>query len=137
MLSPDGRFVAYVSNESGRAEIYVRPFPDGAGRWQASVEGGSQPRWSRDGRELYYVQNTTLMSVSVSTGQGVTLGQPRPLFQSDVLGSTAPPPNYDVSADGQRILTRRPIQNAGGEAEPPKIRVVQNWHEEFRGRKRD
>ncbi|MDA1236314.1 MAG: hypothetical protein O3A53_16140 [Acidobacteria bacterium] len=140
MLSPDGRFLAYVSNESGRTEVYVRPFPDGAGRWQASVEGGTQPRWSRDGRELYYVQTETLMSVSVSTGQGVTLGQPRPLFQSNGLRSANSPPTYDVSPDGQRFVTIaslgeiQPGASEQGEPEPPKIRIVLNWAEEFRDR---
>jgi Tol biopolymer transport system component len=140
MLSPDGRFVAYVSNESGRAEVYVRPFPDGAGRWQASVEGGGQPRWSRDGRGLYYVQNTTLMNVSVSTGQGVTLGQPRSLFASDDLRFANSHPGYDVSADGQRFVTVawfdeiQPGASEPTEPEPPKIRIVQNWYEEFRER---
>jgi len=142
MLSPDGRFVAYVSNESGHNEIYVRPFPDGAGRWQASVEGGSQPRWSRDGTELYYVEGDVLMVVPVSTAQGVTLGQPQQLFESEDLPSDYPTPTYDVSADGQRFVTIasldeiQPGASEQSKPEPPKIRVVQNWAEEFRDRER-
>jgi Tol biopolymer transport system component len=141
MLSPDGRFLAYSSDESGRPETYVRPFPGGDGKWQASVDGGTAPRWSRDGRELYYVQdNTTLMSVSVSTAQGATLGQPRMLFQSDVLASGVTAPTYDVSADGQRFVTSAPLDeiqpgaSEQSEPEPPKIRIVENWYEEFRNR---
>ncbi len=111
----------------------VRPFPNGAGHWQASVDGGSQPRWSRDGKELFYVKDLTLLSVSAATGDRVTLGQPQELFQSDDLRSGIPVPQYDVSADGQRFLTVGPAEQ-GAEAAPPKIRVVQNWYEEFRNR---
>ena len=132
-LSPDGRFLAYQSNESGRNEIYVRPFPDGAGRWQASVDGGGKPRWSSDGSELYYARGGALMSVSFSTGQGATLGQPQQLFEAEDLSSGTSTPTYDVSADGQRFLMIAPV--AGDtEAAPPKIRIVQNWQEEFRDR---
>jgi Tol biopolymer transport system component len=134
-LSPDGRFVAYASDESGGREVYVRPFPNGAGRWQASVDGGGQPRWSRDGKELFYVQDNTLMSVSVSAGQGVVLGQPQQLFQSDdLLGFGVSVPKYDVSPDGQRFLMTSAVNNNEGEQVPPTIRVVQNWYEEFRNR---
>jgi hypothetical protein len=101
---------------------------------EASVDGGSQPRWSRDGRELYYVTSGTLMSVSVPTGQGVARAQPQQLFRSDDMLSAVPAPAYDVSADGQRFITIAPVQNNGEEAAAPKIRVVLNWYEEFRHR---
>jgi Tol biopolymer transport system component len=133
-LSPDSRFVAYSSDESGRQEVYLRPFPSGAGRWQASVDGGGQPRWSRDGKELFYVRDTTLMSVSIATGEGVTLGQQQELFQSDDLRVIIASPVYDVSADGQRFLTVAPVEQ-GAESAPPLIRIVMNWYEEFRDRK--
>ncbi len=135
-LSPDGRFVAYMSNESGRNEIYVRPFPEGSGRRQASVNGGTRPRWSRDGTGLFYVQgNNALMAVSVSTAQGVTLGQPQQLFESPDLRSNNSSPTYDVSADGQRFVTLAPVQDdEEAEATRPSIRIVQNWYEEFRDR---
>ncbi len=77
----DARFVAYVSNESGGNEVYLQPFPSGAGRWQASVNGGSQPRWRADGKELYFDADDTLMAVSVAEGQGgLVLGRPQRLF---------------------------------------------------------
>ena len=134
-LSPDGRFVAYVSNESGRPEVYVRPFPSGDGRWQASPNGGAQPRWRSDGKELFYVENrNTMLAVPVSTGQGLTLGQPQRLFQSaDLIFRNLTWPQYDVSGDGQRFLTSTPVQ---GDT-PPTIRIVQNWYEEFRDRERN
>jgi Tol biopolymer transport system component len=135
-FSPDGRFVAYTSNESGRYEIYVRPFPDGTGRWQASVNGGEAPRWRSDGKELYYVEGGKLMAVSATSESTFTLGQPQPLFEASALVASVSitPGGYDVSADGQRFLTVSPVEGAENETAPPTIRVVQNWHEEFRDR---
>ncbi len=136
-LSPDGRFLVYVSDESGSYEIYVRQFPDGVGKWQVSVNGGQLPRWRSDGGELYYVEGTTLMAVSVSSEQGFTLGQPQALFEATELTSQlAGGLPYDVSADGQRFVTVAPFQGDQDdeEAAPPTIRVVQNWYEEFRER---
>ena len=131
-LSPDGRYLAYNSNESGRYEIYVQPFPAGAGKWQVSVNGGAQPRWRSDGNELYYVQGETLMAVSVSTGKGFTVGQPQVLFEDlNLRGEVAT--KYDVSAAGQRFLTIAPVED-GHQTETPSVRIVQNWYEEFRDR---
>jgi hypothetical protein len=135
-LSPDSRYLAYVSTESGRDEIYVRPFPSGDGKWQASINGGRRPRWRNDGSELYFQDGDTLMSVSASTARGFTLGRPEVLFESPDLDSrfrTAP--SYDVSADGTRFLTFAPVE--GSKEEPLKIRIVQNWNEEFRDREQD
>ena len=80
--------MSYISNETGRNEIYVRPFPDGAGTWQVSVNGGTQQRWRGDGTELYYVEGeNALMAVSVSIEQGFAHGQPSRLFESaDLAG---------------------------------------------------
>ncbi len=133
-LSPDGRFLAYASRESGSYQVYVQPFPDGAGKWQVSVNGGSRPRWSSDGSELFYVDGRFLMVVSVSTEQGFTLGQPQALFESlDLVRVNG---SYGVSADGQRIMTVALVATAqdGEEPAPPSIRIVQNWYEEFRDR---
>jgi len=137
-LSPDGRFVAYQSDESGRNEIYVRPFPDGVGRWQASVNGAGQVRWGSDGKELYYVEGeAALMAVSVSTEGAFTLGQPQQLFEaSDLLQPSGATPTYDVSADGQRFILAEPVEE-GADAPEPSIRVVQNWFTEFRDREQD
>ena len=135
-FSPDGRYLAYLSDESGRVEVYVRPFPEGSGKWQVSVNGGSQLRWRHDRRELFYVEESTLMAVSVSTEQGFILGQPQRLFESEDLGSNAfSGPQYDVSADGKRFLTTAPAEDEN--AAPPVIRVVENWYEEFKDRELD
>jgi len=127
--SPDGLHLAYVSDESGSREVYVRRFPDGSGRRQVSINGGTQPVWRRDGRELFYVDGTTLMAVAVSDEGGLTLGQPQALFDSEDLRSDARHPQYDVSPDGERFLTTAP---AGDERGSSVIRIVDNWYEQFR-----
>ncbi len=133
-LSPNGRFLAYRSNESGRSEIYVRPFPNGTGKRQVSVNGGSQLRWGSDGKELFYVEGeAALMAISVSTEGAFTLGQPQHLFESsDLLQPGGSTPTYDVSADGERFVMIAPVE--GEESAPPAIRIVQNWYDEFRER---
>ena len=136
-LSPDGRFVAYLSNESGRFEIYVRPFPQGGGKWQISANGGDSQRWSRDGRELFYVEGETLISVAVSTTQGFSAGLAKSLFEHpglDAGGSST----FDVSADGQRFVVVEDVESEEGEqAKPPSIHVVENWFEEFKDREQE
>jgi serine/threonine-protein kinase len=86
-LSPDGRWLAYQSDESGRAEIYVRPFPDvDAGRWQVSTGGGVQVAWARSGRELFYRNGAALLAVPVQTGTGFVAGTPKALFEGQYVG---------------------------------------------------
>ena len=132
-FSPDSRYLAYVSDESGRTEVYVRPFPEGSGKWQVSANGGTNPRWRHDGRELFYVEESTLMAVAVSTEQGFVPGQPQICFESEDLRlNDYGAPQYDVSADGQRFLTTAPAEDEN--APPPVIRVVENWYEEFKDR---
>jgi len=131
-VSPNGRFLAYLSNESGRDEVYVRPFPSGAGRWQVSVDGGTQPLWSRDGSELFFVHDGALFTVAVGVEPTLTLGQPQRLFASEDLLTPFVSLTYDVSVDAQRFLTVAPL--ADESALPPAIRIVQNWYEEFRDR---
>ena len=132
VFSPDGRYVAYVSSESGRNEIYVRPFPEGGGKWQVSINGGTQPRWRRDGRELFYVEEDQLMAVSVSTAQGFSPGTPKLLFRDRWLRIGSGKQQYDVSAAGRRFVLREAVEGASDK--PPAIRVVQNWFAEFKDR---
>ncbi|MGH9256213.1 MAG: hypothetical protein ACRD3C_16780, partial [Vicinamibacterales bacterium] len=130
-VSPDGRWLAYSSNESGRMEIYVRPFPDvGSGRWQVSTDGGTRPLWARNGRELfYYVPPGTIVAVPIQAGSPFAAGTPRPLFIGDYQMPVAGRA-YDVSPDGQRFLM---IKAAPGEAAaPPQIVVVQHWLDELK-----
>ena len=128
VLSPNGRFLAYCSDESGQKEIYVRSFPEGGGRSRVSGHGGSQPRWSRDGKELFYVENDTLMAVSVTTGPSFSVGSLKPLLKDSNLQYNSLGHRYDVSRDGRRFVLAESIHS------PRAIRVVQNWYAEFRDR---
>ena len=102
-ISPDDRWLAYVSDETGRDEVYVRPFPDGSGRWLISAAGGTEPRWRRDGRELFYRNADTLFAVQVQTQSGFTAGQRVALFTGVYL-SNSRHPAYDAQPDGQRFI---------------------------------
>jgi serine/threonine protein kinase len=105
-FSPDGRWIAYTSLESGRNEVYVESYPRGKGKWMASVGGGTQPMWNRRGGELFYYDaaGRRLMSVPVSMGAELRLGKPDPLFPIDLGPDSSPNAAYDVTPDGQRFL---------------------------------
>ncbi len=133
-LSPDGRFIVYTSDASGRDEIYVQPFPEGGRRTTVSSNGGQNPRWSRDGRELFYTEGSTLVAVAVAPGPTFSARSKEYLFEHPMFAWPYMP-QYDVSPDGKRFIIPTPV-----EADPdakPMIRVVQNWVEEFREHKPD
>ena len=122
-FSPDGRWMAYASAESGTVETFVQTFPASGGKWQISTAGGSYPRWRRDGKELYFVApDSTLVAVEVATGSGFAAGTPKPLFRAPVklmdIGF-----QYDVSPDGNRFL----INTLEEDSHAGSITVVQNW----------
>ena len=131
-ISPDGRWLAYMSDESGQNEIYVRPFPNvDDNRWQLSNRGGSQPLWSSDGRELFYIEQgapNSLVSVVVEPADDElqAIGRSR-IMNWPYVGSFNR--SYDVSSDGQRFLAVKPLD---AEDEQAKIVVVQNWFEELK-----
>jgi len=134
-FSPDGRWLAYVSNESGRFEIYVQPYPGPGGKSQISTEGGTEPVWNRNGRELFYRNGDKMMAVDIATHASLVAGKPRMLFEGPYLPRTNLPalatmPNYDVSPDGQRFLMVKPSESA--ETAPTQINVVLNWFEELK-----
>jgi Tol biopolymer transport system component len=110
-LSPDGRWLAYASLESGDLEIMVRSFPGGGERRQVSAGGGAQPAWRGDGKELFYVSpDGKIMAADIRTEAGLEVGAPRALFQTRILPLVEARNNYDVTRDGQRFLvnSRRP-----------------------------
>jgi serine/threonine-protein kinase len=126
-LSPDGRFLLYQSNASGRAEIYVRPYPALDRQWQASEGGGVQARWSRTSREIYYRTGKELMAVPIATeGPEPVFGKPVALFADEYdFGRGISNPNYDVTPEGRFIMLRRG-PNGG------KLRAVLHWTEELK-----
>jgi eukaryotic-like serine/threonine-protein kinase len=131
-FSPDGRWLAYTSDESGRFEIYIQSYPGPGGKWQISTDGGTEPAWNRNGRELFYRNGDKMMAVDIATQPGFSVGKPRMLFQGQYVLTPASFPNYDISADGQRFLMLKPTEQAG--VEPTQINVVLNWFEELKRR---
>ena len=140
-ISPDGRWLAYVSNQSGPAEVYVQPYPGPGARQQVSVDGGTAPAWSRDGRELFYITAqsvggqaalTKMMVVPVQSKPALTAGTPRMLFEGR-YGATANIRGYDVAPDGRFLMVQQKDRPAMRVSE---MNVVQNWVEELKQRVR-
>jgi len=130
-ISPDGGFLAYQSNESGRGEIYVRPFPNVEdGRWQISADGGSQPLWARDGQELFYrAPGGELVATPVRTAPSFTFGKAEVLFEGGIYVRSSPGRSYDLSPDGKRFLMIKEVNLDG--ASLTELILVQNWFEEL------
>jgi eukaryotic-like serine/threonine-protein kinase len=125
-FSPDGRWIAYASNETGSMEIYVSSFPGGAGKWQVSTGGGQEPKWRPDGKELFYLSTEgNMMAVAVTTGPGFKAGSPVALFQTHRRQPVSFLDffSYDVSEDGKRFLIATKMDEAN--AAPPS--VLLNW----------
>lgn len=127
-FSPDGRHVAYESNESGEFEVYVKRFPATEERWQISTEGGSEPRWSRDGRELFFVRDEMLYAAGIEARGAFAVGEIVPLFSCPNLQGRRFS-SYDVGPDGRFAV----VDLAEGPPQPA-IRVVLNWFSEFQPR---
>jgi Tol biopolymer transport system component len=123
-LSPAGTWLAYASDDSGRLEVYVQPFPGPGDRQQISADGGAEPRWRADGRELFYLAaNGAIMSVDIPMGNALDAGVPRPLFDVRVpLAGNPYRTNYDIRADGQRFLVNTRVAEAVSA-----INVILNW----------
>ena len=128
-FSPDGRWLTYVSDESGRFEVYVQPYPGPGGVYQISTDGGTEPVWNPRGKELFYRSGDKMMSVDVSTEPAFSAGKPKVLFQGPYLSTLGTLPFYDVSQDGQRFLMLEPVEQT---ATLTQIVVVQNWFEELK-----
>lgn len=131
-LSPDGRFLAYSSDEFGKNEVFIVRFPEGTGKLRVSRNGGETPRWSPDGRELFYIEGQALIAVPVATNPDLSLGSARRLFEDPSLRDPMLYPPFEVSQDPQRFLMLEPT----GDAPLPAIRVVQNWYSELPKRDR-
>jgi len=131
MFSPDGNWLAYVSNESGRQEVYVQPFPGPGGKRQMSTEGGNQPVWARNGQELFYRNASQMIAVDITTEPTFSAGTPKLLFGGTFQVSAAARANYDVTPDGQRFVM---VQEGGADSEVSQINVVLNWFEELKQR---
>ena len=134
-LHPNGRWVAYVSDQSGEDRIYLQPFPDGGRVVLVSAESGTEPVWSRDGRELFYRDGSRMMTVAVDTDNEISVGVARVVFEGhyalDPLAVGIP--NYDVSADGERFLMVVDAADGDGTASLDVV-LVENWFQELKER---
>ncbi len=127
VLSPDGRWLAYVSDETGRAEVYVRAFPEGGARWQVSTDGGTEPVWSRDGRELFYRSGPALMAAPIDAGEAFHVGPREELFVGPYHRKMRWA-QYDVHPDGDHFV----MIKSGGLSN--RLVVVLNWFQELERR---
>jgi hypothetical protein len=128
-ISPDGRWLAYVSDATGRFEVYVTSFPSGQSKRQISTEGGAEAVWSRNGRELFYREGAKMMAVGIEANRSLTAAKPRMLF-AGYMRSVPGEPQYDVSLDGGRFV----MVKSETESAPTQLNVVLNWFEELRNR---
>jgi serine/threonine-protein kinase len=125
-VSPDGRWLAYMSNESGRNQVYVQSFPGAESRRQVSIEGGEEPQWSRAGTELFFRNVNAMVAIDVTLGSAFSHGKPRILFEGSYSYDVAGTVSYAVTRDGQRFLMREtPLDPAG------RLQVVINWFTEL------
>ena len=129
-LSPDGRWLTYVSNQSGEDRVYVQPFPDGGAVSTISTGVGTEPVWSRDGTELFFRDGDRMMAVDVETGSAFAAGRPQILFEESYQADPAGEgyPNYDVASDGRFLMIKADAPAV------PQINVVLNWDQELLAR---
>ena len=132
-ISPDGRWVAYNSNESGRFEVYVRPFPKvEAGKWQISSDGGVKPVWGPQGRELFYRNGEAMTVVRIQADPNFTPGGSEVLFTGSYISDSFGHTDYDISPDGQQVLMVRSGGLTEETSERTELIIVQNWFEELK-----
>ena len=120
--------MAYASDESGRYEIYVQPYPGPGGKWQVSTDGGTEPRWARNG-EIFYRSGDKMMAVQTTLKPSFSAGKPSVLFEGEYALTLATKANYDVTPDGKRFLMLKPIKQDNSVTQ---INVVLNWFEELK-----
>jgi Tol biopolymer transport system component len=133
-FAPNGRWMSYRSNETGRDEVYVQTYPPGGGKWVISTEGGTQAMWAENGRELFYKNGNKMMAVDVETGNTFKAGVPHLLFQLPFPERTpGDPSRYAVTPDGKRFLLMTTASDESSRTTPP-INVVLNWQEELKQR---
>ena len=126
-FSPDGRWLAYQSNETGRMQVYVVSYPDLAEKRPVSTEGGTEPAWRPRGGELYYRNGPSMMAVNVSTTPKLEIGTPRQLFRSSFPEDLYGDRSFDVMPDGEHFLMFEPDPAAA-----PELRVIRNWAAELK-----
>jgi hypothetical protein len=130
VFSPDGRWLAYVSDESGAFEVYAQPFPGPGPRVQVSTGGGTEPAWSRAGDELFFRNGRQMLAVAAPRAAGGEFGPPSVLFEGWYHDNVAPCRSYDVGADGRFLMVTEPV----GNDLPRELHVVLGWADELKRR---
>jgi Tol biopolymer transport system component len=128
-ISPDGRWLAYASDETGRDEIYVQTIPPGGGKWQVSVDGGFGPLWAANGKELFYRSENKVMVVSYTSAPAFSPSPPQKLFDGRFEVHPRREGSYDISPDGKRFLM---IKQVGQESGINRLNIVLNWYEDLK-----
>ena len=129
-VSPNGKYLLYMSSETGQEEVYLTTFPRASTRWEVSRTGGSWPIWHPDGSEIYYMADDRIIAVPVSYDPGITLGTPETVFvKSRVFWSSRWPDGFDIAPDGKTFAIVQPVRDEN--APPPAVVIVQNWWAEF------
>ena len=128
-FSRDGKYIAYVADESGQYEVYVQPFPPDGRRWQVSTEGGEEPIWSGTGKELFYRRGLEWVAVEVSTTGGFTMKKSGVVISGGYVNVAGR--SYDVTRDGNRFLV---LERLDSDVRLTEIRVVKNWFQEVEGK---
>jgi Tol biopolymer transport system component len=130
VFAPDGRWIAYASDESGEFEVYIQPFPGPGARTRVSTGGGEEPAWSDDGAELYYRHGRQLVGVPIRTTSDLRLGSASVLFEGSYHDNVAPSRSYDVTPDGRFLMVTEPV----GDDLPKELHVVVGWADELKRR---
>jgi Tol biopolymer transport system component len=122
-LSPDGHSLAYVSNESGRWQVYLQALPTPGARVQISADGGTEVVWARNGRELFYRNGPRVIAVAIEPGGGLKIGKTTVLFEGPFAAGQPGLPNYDVAPDGRFVM----VEPGPDERTTPQLHVLLNW----------
>jgi eukaryotic-like serine/threonine-protein kinase len=130
-FSPDGHWIAYVSDASGRIEVYVQPYPPSGEKWQISTSGAREPVWAPNGAELFYRDQDKLMAVEIKTQPAFAAGKPRMLFEGGYEGPISSRANFDISPDGRRFLM---LQKTAAKEISTDVKIVPNWFQAVRSR---
>ena len=126
-LSPDGKYIAFVSEETGRPEVYVTPFPEGGRKWRASMRGGVQPKWAKGGKELFFLENGNVSSVSFADRPSLRIGNPQILFSPDRIRGyvyDTGTRSYEPALDGEHFVVVTEAESSGEESS---ILLLENW----------
>lgn len=131
-ISPDGKWIAYQSNESGQYEIYIQDYPGFTGKWQVSESGGNQVRWSPDGKTVYFRHGVQMLKAVITPKPTMKISNPEVVIESDAVVLASEARNYDIGPDGEQFLVLKPIESGAKSTLNRELFIVENWFEEIK-----